>query len=80
MKKRLKGRIISDKMDKTIVIKVERLVSHPIYKKKYRVSKKYKAHDEKNEYKVGDLVEIEECRPVSKEKRWKVIKKVKSQN
>jgi len=80
VKKRLKGRIISDKMDKTIVIKVERLVSHPIYKKKYRVSKKYKAHDEKNEYKVGDLVEIEECRPVSKEKRWKVIKKVKSQN
>lgn len=74
-KKRLKGEVVSNKMEKTVVVKVERLVTHPIYKKKYKVYKKYKAHDEKNEFKVGDLVEIEETRPISKEKRWKVVRK-----
>lgn len=75
MKKKLSGKVISDKMAKTIVVEVKRLVTHPIYKKKYAVSKKYKAHDEKNEYKIGDLVEIEEIKPISKDKKWKVIGK-----
>jgi small subunit ribosomal protein S17 len=79
MKKKLKGKVISDKMDKTVVVEVKRLVTHPIYKKKYTISKKYHAHDEKNEYKIGDVVEIEETKPISKKKRWRVVKKVKSQ-
>lgn len=76
MKKKLKGKVISDKMDKTVVVEVKRLVAHPIYKKKYTISKKYHAHDEKNEYKIGDMVEIEESRPISKTKKWKVISKI----
>lgn len=78
MKKKLKGKVVSDKMDKTIVLKVDRFITHPIYKKKYRVSKKFKAHDEENKSKAGEMVEIEECRPFSKEKRWKVIPKIES--
>jgi small subunit ribosomal protein S17 len=66
-------------MDKTVVVEVKRLVTHPIYKKKYTISKKYHAHDGKNEYKIGDVVEIEETKPISKKKRWRVVKKVKSQ-
>lgn len=76
-KKRLKGEVVSDKMDKTVVVEVKRVVMHPKYKKRYTVSKKYKAHDEKNECKVGDIVVIEESRPLSKEKRWRVIQKIK---
>lgn len=76
-KKRLKGEVVSDKMDKTVVVEVKRVIMHPKYKKRYTVSKKYKAHDEKNQYKVGDIVIIEESRPISKEKKWKVIQKVK---
>lgn len=72
-KKRLKGIVISDKMEKTVVVKVERIKEHPKYKRRYKVHKKYKAHDEKGDYKVGDRVIIEECRPISKEKKWKVI-------
>ncbi len=68
----LKGVVISDKMDKTIVVSVSRLKKHPRYKKRYRVNKKYKAHDEKNEFKIGDRVIIRECRPVSKDKKWTV--------
>jgi len=73
-KKVLTGRVVSDKMKKTVVVEVERLKEHPKYKKRYKVRKKYKAHDEKNECKIGDKVLIEECRPLSKEKRWRVIK------
>jgi len=75
-KKRLKGKVISTKMKKTVVVEVERIKAHPKYKRRYKVHKKYKAHDEKEICKVGDLVIIEECRPISKEKRWRVISRV----
>jgi len=75
-KKQITGTVVSNKMQKTVVVKVERIKEHPRYKKRYKVHKKYKAHDEKGEYKVGDKVVIEECRPMSKEKRWRVIKKI----
>jgi len=76
-KKRLEGRVTSNKMQKTVVVKVETLKTHPLYKKKYKVHKKYKAHVEnEKEYQIGDRVVIEECRPISKEKKWRVIKKV----
>ena len=71
-KRILEGVVVSDKMDKTIVVKVERRVQHPIYKKFIRRSKKYHAHDENNEYKEGDLVEIEACRKLAKTKAWRV--------
>jgi len=70
----LKGVIVSDKMDKTVVVSVSRFVKHPLYGKFYKVSKKYKAHDEGNVYKVGDKVEIMETKPISKDKHFKVIK------
>lgn len=73
--KTLKGTIISDKMQKTVVVAVTRLKEHPKYKKRYRITKNYKAHDEKNEYKIGDKVVIAECRPISKDKKWAIIKK-----
>lgn len=77
MKKRqLIGIVTSNKMQKTVVVKVERIKEDPKYKKRYQVSKKYKAHDEKQEYKIGDRVAIEECRPLSKDKRWRVVKKI----
>jgi len=76
-KQRLRGIVVSDKMQKTITVLVERLVYHPLYKRNYRVSKKYHVHDEKNEAKVGDLVEFELTRPISKTKRWKLIKIIK---
>lgn len=69
----LKGVVFSDKMDKTVVVTVNRLKIHPKYKKRYKVTKKYKAHDERNEFHIGDKVTIIECRPMSKDKRWKVI-------
>ena len=75
-KSQLTGTIISNKMQRTVIVRVERLKEHPKYKRRFRVHKKYKAHDEKGEYKVGDKVIIEECRPISKDKRWRVIKKV----
>ena len=75
-KRQLTGTILSDKMAKTVVVVVEKLKEHPKYKKRYKVSKKYKAHDGKEEYKIGDKVIIEECRPLSKEKHWRVIKKI----
>lgn len=75
-KKQLKGIVVSDKMQKTVVVEVERIKVHPKYKRRYKVHKRYKAHDEKGEYKIGDQVIIEECRPISKEKRWRVIKKI----
>ena len=76
-KRQLIGTVVSDKMQKTIVVEIERIKEHTKYKKSYKISKRYKAHDEKGEYKEGDKVVIEECKPLSKDKRWKVIKKVK---
>jgi len=73
-KKILKGIVVSDRMKKTIVVQVERWVHHQKYKKRYKKTRKYKVHDEENRYKVGDQVIIEEIRPISKEKRWRVIK------
>ena len=72
-KRVLQGVVVSDKGDKTIVVRVERRVMHPIYKKFIRRSKKYHAHDEGNQFKVGDVVRIQECRPISKLKSWEVI-------
>ena len=66
------GTVVSDRMDKTVVVRVERLVAHPVYKKYVKRRSTYKAHDEKNEYQIGDRVEIIETRPLSKEKRWRV--------
>ena len=70
MAKKLIGTVVSDIQDKTIVVKTERRVTHPIYRKQYTVSKKYQAHDEKNEAQLGDKVAIIEIRPVSKTKTW----------
>jgi small subunit ribosomal protein S17 len=67
------GKVTSDKMDKTIAIRVETVKRHPLYKKTIKTSKKYKAHDENNEAKTGDIVKIMETRPLSKEKRWTLI-------
>lgn len=72
-KRVLTGRVVSDKMDKTITVLVERRVMHPLYKKFIRRSKKYAAHDETNLCKEGDLVSIEECPPISKRKTWTVV-------
>ncbi len=72
-KRILQGVVVSDKMDKTVVVRVERRVMHPIYKKFIRRSKKYHAHDENNAFKPGDVVRICECRPLSKTKCWEVI-------
>ncbi len=69
----LKGVVVSDKADKTVTVLVERRVMHPLYKKIIRRSKKYHAHDQDNHCKVGDLVEIKECRPIAKSKTWQVI-------
>ena len=75
-KRVLQGTVVSDKNDKTIVVKVERRLLHPVFKKTVRLSKKYHAHDEKNEAKIGEIVRIEETRPSSKLKRWALIAKV----
>jgi small subunit ribosomal protein S17 len=69
----LQGTVVSDKNDKTVVVSVERRVMHPIYKKFIRRSKKYHAHDADNRFKVGDVVRIRECRPISKSKTWEVL-------
>ena len=72
-KRILQGVVVSDKQDKTVVVKVERQVMHPVYKKFVKKSKKYAAHDENNQYKVGDIVMIEESKPYSKTKTWTVV-------
>ena len=72
-KRILQGTVVSDKNDKTIVVKVERRFTHPVMKKTVRQTKNYKAHDENNTFKVGDIVSIEESRPISKDKRWVVV-------
>jgi small subunit ribosomal protein S17 len=74
-KRVLTGRVVSDKMDKTVTVLVERRVMHPLYKKFIRLSKKYAAHDDANLCKEGDVVSIEECRPISKRKSWLVVER-----
>jgi small subunit ribosomal protein S17 len=69
----LQGVVVGDKADKTVVVQVDRRIQHPLYKKFMRRSKKYLAHDEKNFSKVGDRVQIRECRPLSKSKHWEVV-------
>jgi len=76
IRRRLEGVVVSDKMNKTRVVAVTRLKKHPKYHKYYKVTKRYKAHDEKNEYKIGDRVVIQETRPLSKEKRWIIVEKL----
>ena len=72
-KRILQGVVVSDKMDKTVTVQVERRFKHTLYKKFIRRSKKYAAHDENNAVKVGDVVKIQECRPMSKRKKWEVV-------
>ena len=72
------GRVVSDKMDKTVVVTVESRVRHPLYGRIVRRTKRYKAHDETNQYHVGDLVEIVECRPLSREKNWRVSRLIEA--
>ena len=72
-KRILQGVVVSDAMEKTVVVRVERRVMHPVYKKFIRRSKKYSAHDENNICKVGDIVRIQECRPLTKNKNWTVL-------
>lgn len=74
--KKLKGVVVSDRMEKTAVVLVTRLKKYPKYCKYYKVSKRFKAHNESNEYKTGDKVVIQETRPISKDKRWKIVAKV----
>ncbi len=69
----LRGIVVSDAMDKTIVVRVDRTKTHRLYGKRYTVSKRFKVHDEKNQYRTGDKVAFIECRPFSKEKRWRVL-------
>jgi small subunit ribosomal protein S17 len=77
-KKVYSGKVVSDKMDKTVVVAVTRTFQHPLYKKTVRKITKFKAHDEANKCKAGDTVQIIECRPLSKDKRWEVIKIMES--
>ena len=72
-KKTMTGVVVSSKMDKTVVVKVERRFAHPVFKKVVKTTKKYKAHDEKNECMEGDFIRIQETRPLSKEKRWRLL-------
>ncbi|HAH03953.1 TPA: 30S ribosomal protein S17 [Candidatus Komeilibacteria bacterium] len=71
--RKMEGVIVSDKMDKTVVVRVDRQVLNKKYQKRFTVSRKYKCHDAKNEYKTGAKVVIAECRPISKDKKWRVI-------
>lgn len=75
--RQLIGQVVSAAMDKTVVVAVNRVKKHPKYKKRFKITTKYKAHDEKNAYKVGEKVEIKEIRPLSNDKRWRVSKRIK---
>ena len=75
-RKQRTGVVVSDKMDKTVVVRVERRYAHPLYGKQVTRSKKYHAHDEQNQYRIGDTVRIEETRPLSKLKRWRVLEAI----
>ncbi|NLZ74836.1 30S ribosomal protein S17 [Candidatus Falkowbacteria bacterium] len=72
--KKFSGVVVGDQNDKTVIVKVETVKVHPKYKKRYVVSRRYKVHDEKNEHKIGDKVSFVECRPLSRDKRWRLIK------
>lgn len=72
----MQGQVVSDKMDKTVTVLVERQIKHPVYKKYIKRTKKYSAHDETNTFNVGDSVEIKECRPISKNKTWVVMRRL----
>lgn len=76
-KKRFEGTVVSEKMNKTVVVEVTRVKRHRKYKKQYAVASRYKAHDENREYHLGDVVEIEASKPISRDKRWVVVRKVK---
>jgi small subunit ribosomal protein S17 len=76
-KRQFTGTVVSDKMKKTVVVRIDRTVLHPTYQKRYTRSTRLKAHDELGAYHVGDVVVIEECRPLSADKRWRVIRKAK---
>jgi small subunit ribosomal protein S17 len=78
-KRVLQGKVVSDKNDKTVVVLVERRLTHPVLKKTVRLTKKYHAHDETNTFKEGDVVRIQECPPISKNKRWVVLEPVSPQ-
>lgn len=78
VKRKFEGTVVSAKEDKTVRVKVERLKQHPLYKKRYTISKKYAVHDEENEAKEGDVVQFQECRPISKTKRWRLTEIVES--
>lgn len=75
-KRRFEGTIVSDKMTNTVVVKVTKAKQHPKYRKRFNVYKKYKAHVKGDEFKIGDSVIIEECRPISKDKCWRVLNKI----
>jgi small subunit ribosomal protein S17 len=75
-KKLMQGIVVSDKMQKTVVVEVESMKEHPKYKRRFKIHKKFKAHDENKEYHVGDKVVIEETRPLSKDKNWTVLRKI----
>lgn len=75
--RKLKGTVVSDRMHKTVVVRVDALRRHPKYEKYYRVSRRFKAHDETGEYRAGDIVWMEETRPLSKEKRWRIVSLIK---
>ena len=75
-KRKLIGKIVSNKMQKTVVVRAERIKEHPKYRKRYKINTNYKAEANEKEYQIGDIVLIEECKPVSKDKKWKVIKKI----
>ena len=74
------GTVVSDKMDKTITVRVDRVLHHPVYNKLMRMATKFKVHDEKDSAKIGDTVRIEETRPISKTKRWRLVEIVKKAN
>ncbi len=77
-KKRLKGTIVSNKMKDTVVVKIDRIKEHPKYKKRYKVSKKYKADAKESKLEIGDQVMIQECKPKSKDKHWRVVETIKT--
>ncbi|PIR47558.1 30S ribosomal protein S17 [Candidatus Uhrbacteria bacterium CG10_big_fil_rev_8_21_14_0_10_50_16] len=78
IRRRFTGTVVSDRMDKTVVVRVDSPKMHPKYKKRYTTSKKYKVHDEENQCAVGDTVSFVECRPLSKDKRWRIVRSADS--
>jgi small subunit ribosomal protein S17 len=76
LRRKLKGVVVSNKMQKTLVVEVKRLVAHPVYKKRYTISKRYKAHYDEGEFQLGERVEISQTRPLSKQTRWVVVRKM----